>query len=127
MDESQNLTTGQKAVGLNFNPSGDDKVGKAKQLMADAIDLIEAAAYFSALTPYISTYLIGSAYKPELPKSAREQIYQQSAYGNGGMYGGGYWGTYGGFGASGVVPTNTSILTDTEQNVHYTPPHIEDP
>ena len=92
-----------------------------------AIDLIEAAAYFSALTPYISTYLIGSAYKPELPKSAREQIYQQSAYGNGGMYGGGYWGTYGGFGASGVVPTNTSILTDTEQNVHYTPPHIEDP
>jgi len=35
------LTFGQKAVGLNFNPSGDDKVGVAKQLMADAIDLLE--------------------------------------------------------------------------------------
>lgn len=32
------LTFGQKAVGLNFNPSGDDKVGKAKQTIADAID-----------------------------------------------------------------------------------------
>lgn len=29
---------GQKAVGLNFNPSGDDAVGKAKQTFADAID-----------------------------------------------------------------------------------------
>lgn len=35
------LTFGQKAVGLTFNPSGNDKVGKAKQLMADAIDLLE--------------------------------------------------------------------------------------
>ncbi|WP_254563181.1 Acb2/Tad1 domain-containing protein [Dyadobacter diqingensis] len=29
---------GQKAVGLSFNPSGDDAVGKAKQIYADAID-----------------------------------------------------------------------------------------
>lgn len=35
MDE---LTFGQKAVGLTFNPSGDDAVGKAKQKFADAID-----------------------------------------------------------------------------------------
>jgi hypothetical protein len=35
------LTFGEKAVGLNFNPSGDEKVIKAKQLMADAIDLLE--------------------------------------------------------------------------------------
>jgi hypothetical protein len=34
----ENQTFGQKAVGLNFNPSGDDAVGKAKQIMADAID-----------------------------------------------------------------------------------------
>lgn len=32
------LTFGQKAVGLSFNPSNDDKVGKAKQSFADAID-----------------------------------------------------------------------------------------
>lgn len=31
-------TFGQKAVGLSFNPSGDDAVSKAKQIMADAID-----------------------------------------------------------------------------------------
>lgn len=32
------LTFGQKAVGLNFNPSGDDAVGQAKQKFADMID-----------------------------------------------------------------------------------------
>ena len=35
------LTFGQKAVGLQFNPSGDDNVTKAKQLSADLIDLVE--------------------------------------------------------------------------------------
>ena len=35
------LTYGQKMVSLTFNPSGDDKVAKAKQLMAEAIDLVE--------------------------------------------------------------------------------------
>jgi len=34
------LTFGQKAVGLTFNPSGDEMVLKAKQLLADAIDLL---------------------------------------------------------------------------------------
>jgi hypothetical protein len=34
----EELTFGQKAVGLNFNPSGDDAVGQAKQKFADAID-----------------------------------------------------------------------------------------
>ncbi len=32
------LTFGQKAVGLTFNPSGDDAVAKCKQTFADAID-----------------------------------------------------------------------------------------
>lgn len=32
------LTFGQKAVGLNFNPSGSDAVGQCKQKYADAID-----------------------------------------------------------------------------------------
>lgn len=34
-------TFGQKAVGLSFNPSGDDAVGKAKQMIADAIDQMD--------------------------------------------------------------------------------------
>lgn len=33
-----NQTFGQKAVGLAFNPSGDDAVAKCKQIFADAID-----------------------------------------------------------------------------------------
>jgi hypothetical protein len=37
------LTFGEKAVGLTFNPSGDEKVNKAKQLMADALDLLKDA------------------------------------------------------------------------------------
>lgn len=36
--EPDNLTYGQKAVGLNFNPSGDDAVAKCKQGFADLID-----------------------------------------------------------------------------------------
>ena len=35
------LTFGQKAVGLDFNPSEDENVTKAKQLSADLIDLVE--------------------------------------------------------------------------------------
>ena len=35
------LSLGEKAVGLTFNPSGDEKVNKAKRLMADALDLLK--------------------------------------------------------------------------------------
>jgi len=35
------LTFGQRLVGLNFNPSNDDKVGKAKQLFAQIADLLK--------------------------------------------------------------------------------------
>lgn len=35
------LTFGEKAVGLTFYPSGDEKVNRAKQLMADALDLLK--------------------------------------------------------------------------------------
>lgn len=34
------LSFGQKLVGLNFNPSNDDKVSRAKQLCADLADLL---------------------------------------------------------------------------------------
>lgn len=36
----QPLTFGQKAVGLTFNPSGDEKVTKIKQLYAEIIDIL---------------------------------------------------------------------------------------
>jgi hypothetical protein len=36
------LTFGQKAVGLTFNPSGDEQVTKVKQLYAEIIDLLVA-------------------------------------------------------------------------------------
>ena len=36
--EATTQTFGQKAVGLSFNPSGDDAVGQAKQGFADLID-----------------------------------------------------------------------------------------
>ena len=38
---NRELTFGEKAVGLSFNPSGDENVNKAKQLMADALDLLK--------------------------------------------------------------------------------------
>ena len=35
------MTTGEYRVGIGFNPSGDDLVGKIKRAAADLIDLIE--------------------------------------------------------------------------------------
>ena len=34
------LTFGEQAVGLNFNPSGDEKVTKVKKLYAEIIDTL---------------------------------------------------------------------------------------
>ena len=34
------LTFGEKAVGLTFNPSGDDKVGQTKKSFANLIDTV---------------------------------------------------------------------------------------
>ena len=38
MDEQKELTFGEKAVGLTFNPSGDERVTKIKSLYAAIID-----------------------------------------------------------------------------------------
>jgi len=38
--ETRQLTYGEKLVGLDFNPSNDDKVSKAKKLCADLTDLL---------------------------------------------------------------------------------------
>lgn len=39
MMEERELTYGEKAVGLNFNPAGDPKVQEVKELYAKIIDL----------------------------------------------------------------------------------------
>lgn len=36
----EELTFGEKAVGLNFNPGGDEKVNEMKKLYAQIIDLL---------------------------------------------------------------------------------------
>lgn len=38
--ESRELTFGEKAVGLTFNPSGDTTVNVIKQIFSEAIDAI---------------------------------------------------------------------------------------
>jgi len=35
------MTTGEYRVGIDFNPSNDDMVGKIKRAAADLIDLVE--------------------------------------------------------------------------------------
>ena len=42
-DEQRELTYGEKAVGLNFNPSNDPTVQKIKELYAEVIDLCNQA------------------------------------------------------------------------------------
>lgn len=39
-DNKKELSHGEKLVGITFNPSGDDKVNKAKQLCAELANLV---------------------------------------------------------------------------------------
>lgn len=41
-------TTGEYRVGIDFNPSGDDTVGRIKRAAADLIDLIEEIEEYPA-------------------------------------------------------------------------------
>lgn len=38
---TREMTFGERLVGLNFNPSGDDKVGQVKQLFAQIADIVD--------------------------------------------------------------------------------------
>lgn len=40
-NDKKMLTFGEQLVGINFNPSSDDKVSQAKALFAQAADLLE--------------------------------------------------------------------------------------
>lgn len=41
MNEQKQLSTGEKLVGIEFNPSNDSNVAKAKELCAALINLVE--------------------------------------------------------------------------------------
>lgn len=55
-----NVTYGEKAVGLAFNPSGDDEVADAKRLCAKLIDQMD--------------YLRGNTTNPEVKRMASVAI-----------------------------------------------------
>ena len=44
------MTLGEKRCHINFNPSADDKIGKFKRMMADAIDFCEQERIDSLLS-----------------------------------------------------------------------------
>jgi hypothetical protein len=46
------LTYGEKAVGLSFNPSGDAKVNKLKELFAEIIDICHDSQAASSSDTY---------------------------------------------------------------------------
>ena len=60
--ESREMTFGEKLVGLTFNPSGDEKVQRAKELCAELADLLHGNASSgeqSALYKLLSEKAIG--------------------------------------------------------------------
>lgn len=59
---AREMTYGEKAVGLTFNPSGDEKVQKVKELYAEIIDIV-----------------INNAYRPEGGKTSEMQVLSTEA------------------------------------------------
>ena len=47
MSDERELSFGEKAVGLTFNPSGDDAVAQCKQEFANTIDRMHALRFAS--------------------------------------------------------------------------------
>jgi len=47
---SRPITLGEKRCHINFNPSADDKIGKFKRMMADAIDFLDQERLDSVLS-----------------------------------------------------------------------------
>jgi hypothetical protein len=58
---TREMTFGEKLVGLNFNPSNDDKVSKAKQLCAELADLLHDDSENSETT-HLKSILEKNAY-----------------------------------------------------------------
>lgn len=62
----EELTFGQKAVGLTFNPSGNEKVDKVKQSFADIIDMIEDITALSYLGNTLKGMAIRACIKAQM-------------------------------------------------------------
>jgi len=60
-ETSRELTFGEQLVGLTFNPSGDPKVQRAKELCAELADLVkpEMNATANPLKRMLSEHTIG--------------------------------------------------------------------
>lgn len=62
-EANKSLSFGERLVGLNFNPSNDDSVSKAKRLCADLADLIDQERsqreYHSELSEAVYSHAIG--------------------------------------------------------------------
>lgn len=61
MQDEKTLTDGMKLVGINFNPSGDEKVNKAKQLCAELADLVMEDAALQSQPSYLYNLVKGKA------------------------------------------------------------------
>lgn len=48
--KNREITLGEKRCHINFNPSADDKIGKFKRMMADAIDYCQQEIIDSELS-----------------------------------------------------------------------------
>lgn len=60
------MTYGQKAVGLAFNPSGDLKVQKLKELYAEIIDICNEARGGSGEAPRLWSIAITEAQSAQM-------------------------------------------------------------
>lgn len=54
--EIRAFTAGEKAVGLSFNPSNDEKVQKLKELFAQAFDIVEQSIDLDRLENELFTF-----------------------------------------------------------------------
>lgn len=59
-NKAPELTYGQKAVGLTFNPGGNPQVNTIKQGCADLIDLLSAECIKEGVTPEKNAILLES-------------------------------------------------------------------
>lgn len=58
--KNQELSFGQKLVGLTFNPSGDEKVNRIKELAAEMADLLTEVNNSQEIS-YLSSTFYGGA------------------------------------------------------------------
>jgi hypothetical protein len=73
INNNNNTSFGERLVGIDFNPSGDDKVKKAKQLFAEAANLLEdsrvasiASGTYTAMRQSIFDHAVGQVLNAQM-------------------------------------------------------------